>query len=133
MIYLAYISRDRAADLTVDPSFGAAVYAWRMYELPHEPGQLACWLASQTAAAELRAAFMLPRLYASSVVNMVESVLEQAGLYGPCIFSAGRLVRQRPPRAPVARNLLAPFEAAAAQQQVIDLSIEPETPCNSSG
>lgn len=130
MIYLAYIARDRAADLTVDPAFGAAVYAWRMYEVAHEPATLACWLASRTAAAELRAAFMLPRLYASSIVSLVESVLEQPGMYGPCIFSAGRLVRARPPRPPAPRDLLGAFNAVAPD--VVDLTIVPDTPSNSS-
>lgn len=139
MIYLAYIARDRAADLTVDASFGAAVHAWRMFEVAHEPGTLACWLASTRNAADLRASFALPRLYASSVVAMVESVFEQPGLYGPCVFSAGRLVRARVAR-PAPRDLLPAFNAVAepaapalpAVPAVVDLTIVPDTPCNSS-
>lgn len=131
MIYLAYINRERAADLTVDPGFGSRVYAWRMYEVAHDPTSLCCWLASQTPVSELRQLFMLPRLYVSSIVNMVESVFEQPGIYGQCVFSAGRLVRARPVRVPVVRNLAGPFADAAVQRDVVDLSIVPDTPANS--
>lgn len=141
MICTASISRASIAELHCNPAWAMFVNAWRAYELPDADGELLLYMQTATTMQHLRNRFpALPRLHISSMDRMLMFLLDCPGLYGLCAFSGGHFARalrrvnadlhgrfdqvaDDAPRAPPASPVRLP-----AAHEVVDLSIEPDTP-----
>lgn len=123
MIFCIYLSRERAAQLHCDASFPGVARAWVAYELVDRPGECVMWIQTTHSASDVRVAFMLPRLFASSFNSMLQCILHAGGLLGDQVFAGGQFQRMLR-RPPTARSLENEFNAVAEPPEVIDLTCD---------
>lgn len=134
-VTLTTLPRERMADLHCDREWERFIHAYRAYELPATPGELLVYIQSSMPIDLLRARFFLPRLQMSSMDRMLAALIDRPGMIGECVFTGGFFTRAlgRP-----ARQLEAQFNAVVeappppppspARVELVDLSIEPDTP-----
>lgn len=138
-VTLCTISRQRMADLHCDREWERFTQAYRAYELPASPDELLLYTQSAMPIDLLRVRFFLPRLQMTSMDRMMAALLDRPGMIGECVFMGGFFTRalRRP-----AADLIDQFEAVADQLQhqpppappaspvrdVVDLTLEPDTP-----